>query len=187
MATKRAPIYISPEEYWDMERKADFRSEYISGEILAMASPSKAHGQIIMALGGEIRSALRGRTCEVSTGISVAAPASYLVPDLVIYCDGGDFTGENDILRNPIVIIEVLSASTSGYDHAEKWMRYQLIGSLMYYVLVSQDEPRVEVFTREPDGGWHYVVVTGLESVISLSHIDCKVALADVYELVLAK
>jgi Uma2 family endonuclease len=184
MAIQRNPAFISPEQYLEIERTAEFRSEYISGEMFAMASPSKAHGLLVSAIDSEVGNVLRDGSCDISIGISVAAPASYLIPDVVVYCDGGDFTSDNEILRNPVVIFEVLSASTSDYDHGHKWIRYQMLPSLMHYVLVSQDEPRVDVYTRESDGGWHYDVLIGFDSVLHLSHINGEVPLADIYKRV---
>jgi len=184
MASPRKPDNITPEQYLEIERTSEFRSEYIAGEVVAMPVPSKAHGQILTNISAELWTVLRGKPCEVNVGSSVAAPASYLIPDLVVYCDGGKFSGENEILLDPVIIVEILSKSTGNYDRGEKWIRYQQIESLMHYVLISQDEPRVDVFTREPNGDWHYHSVQSLNGQVALSFIQCQIPLAEIYDRV---
>ena len=185
MAAPQGTSYISAEQYLESQRHALTPSEYMDGEMIAMASGSKAHGQITAAIMLRVGLSLLGKPCEASTTTSVAALDSYLIPDVVVYCNGGDFTPDDEILRNPVVIFEVLSSSTEGYDHGPKWMRYQQIESLMHYVLISQSSATVEVFTRESEGGWHYEVATGLDSILNLSHLDVKIALSVLYERVI--
>src|SRR5258708_35799175 len=90
MASRRNEVLISPEQYLEIERTAQFRSEYIAGQMFAMAAPSKSHGQIVLNVGAELRDSLRGKSCEANVGVSVSASSSYLIPDLVVYCDGGE-------------------------------------------------------------------------------------------------
>jgi len=182
MAVQRNPIFISPEEYLDIERSSNVRHEYVSGEMYEMATPSQAHGEILSNTNSAFVNLLRETPCRSNVGVSVKAPASFLVPDMVVYCNSGDFTKDN-ILQNPVLIVEVLSPTTRNYDHGEKWMRYQLLPSLMHYMLVSQDKAQVELFTRETTG-WHYAVHTGLDAVVDLVHIDCRLTLASIYERV---
>ena len=184
MALPLKQSYISPEQYLESQRTAEFPSEYMDGEMIAMSRTSKAHGQIVMALSRIVDTTLLGKSCEASTGIAVEAPASYLIPDLVIYCEGGAFGSDDEFLQNPVVIFEILSSSTALYDRGRKWMRYQKIDSLMHYVLIAQDEPGIEIFTRETGGGWHYEAVSGLSSIIRLSHLDLQISLDDLYQRV---
>ena len=151
MATARQPRFITPEEYLESQRTAEVRSEYISGEVYEMSAASKQHGEIIVNVGAELRSGLRSGTCQAGSAIAVRTQAAYLIPDLVVYCDGGDFTDQREVLNNPVVIFEVLSPSTADFDHGHKWMLYQQIPSLMHYVLISQAKPHVEVYSRDDD------------------------------------
>jgi Uma2 family endonuclease len=183
MAVQLKPRFISPEEYWEIEQAAETRSEYISGEMIAIASPSKAHGQIVANTSAQLVNLLQSSPCEANVGVSVEAPASFLIPDVVVYCNGGDFTGENDILKDPVVIFEVLSPSTAGLDRGHKWIRYQQIQSLMHYVLIAQDRPRIEIFTRDGES-WRYIVHATLDDYIDLSHIDRKLPFAALYQRV---
>jgi Uma2 family endonuclease len=86
-------------------------------------------------------------------------------------------------LLNPIVIVEVLSSSTERYDRGTKFESYQRIASLMEYVLVSQERPRVEQFLRQPDGRWLYSETSDHGS-IKLTSIDCELSLSDMYDKV---
>lgn len=167
--------YISPEEFLEIRRNSPDDLEYIDGEIVARAGTSRAHGLITVAIAKLVDIALGSASCVASSGISVAVQRSFLIPDLVVYCDGGDFTTEDDLLRNPVAVFEVLSDSTEGYDHGPKWMRYQQIPSLMHYVMISQDLPLVEVYSREAEGEWHYRVATGFDGVLSLSHLGFSI------------
>lgn len=178
----RKQSYVSPERYLEIQRTAEFPSEYIDGEMVAMSGSSWAHGQIVLNLGSELRPLLRTRPCGTSTGVSVAAPSSYLIPDLVLYCGEADFASGQQILRNPIVIFEILSDSTGSYDRGRKWMKYQRIDSLMHYVLISQDEPNIEVYTRQSDGIWTYEDLAGLDAILSLTHIGVEVGVAGIYD-----
>jgi Uma2 family endonuclease len=182
MAVQRNPVFISPEEFLEIRRASDKRLEYISGEIYEWSTGTGEHGRISANITGELTIGLRGKPCGPGVDISVLAPASYLVPDVVVYCGRGDFTEEN-ILKNPVTIVEVLSPSTRDFDRGEKWMRYRFLPSLMHYMLVSQDKLQVELFTRETNG-WHYAVYTGLDAVVDLVHIDCRLTLASIYERV---
>lgn len=85
-------------------------------------------------------------------------------------------------MRDPVVIIEVLSKSTEGYDRGQKWVRYQHLESLKHYVLIMQDEPQVEVYTREADGGWYYKVWLGIDAVVPLTAIDVNLSIAEVFD-----
>jgi len=87
-----------------------------------------------------------------------------------------------DVLLNPMVIFEVASPYTEDFDRREKWLRYQTwLSSLTDYVMVAQDQARVEQFTRSAGGSWTYSVVTGLDGEIELKSIGCRLVLADIY------
>jgi Uma2 family endonuclease len=180
---KRQP-YVTSEEFWEIQRTSEVPLEYMNGEVVAMAGGSKAHGQIVQAVSMLAGVALRNKPCEASSTISVKAPVSFLIPDVVVYCNGGEFTNEDELLLNPVVIFEVLSNSTEGYDHGPKWIKYQHIESLQHYAMISQDEPAVEVYTRDSEGDWRYKLVSGLDGSVRLSHLDLTLTLADIYERV---
>ena len=87
-----------------------------------------------------------------------------------------------DTLINPTVIFEILSESTEHKDRGIKWRLYQEISSLQHYVMISQSEPAVEVYTRQPDGDWLMHVERGLNGEVRLPAVDLSIPLSGLYE-----
>jgi Uma2 family endonuclease len=175
---------LSPEEYLAVERAAEFRSEYYNGRMYAMAGGSYQHARIIGNVTGELYAGIKGR-CSVTPNdlrLRVAPNGLYTYPDIIVVCGELQFAdNQKDTLLNPTLIIEVLSPSTEGYDRGFKSAQYRTIGSLREYALVSQTEPRVEVFERQPGGHWLLTEFVGLEAGCRFASIECGIALADVY------
>ncbi len=108
----------------------------------------------------------------------------YAYPDLAIVCGEPKYHDKKgDVLLNPTIIFEVLSPSTQHYDRGEKFLRYtNYIKSLTDYVLISQDKPLVEHFSRQPDNSWQSVVIQGLDAVLQLTAINVELPLKELYE-----
>jgi Uma2 family endonuclease len=176
---------ISPEEYLALERKAPFRSEYANGEVFAHAGASRTHNLIVANALACLHAQLAERACEVYSNdmrVGVAAEGPYLYPDVVVVCGGPVFSDEHsDTLLNPTLIIEVLSESTEAYDRGGKFAHYRLLASLQEYLLVSQTEPRVERFARQPDEKWLLSEVRGLEGALQLDSIGCGFPMQAIY------
>jgi Uma2 family endonuclease len=179
----------TPEQYLALEREADYKSEYINGEIHALAGASREHNLIASNVIREISVQFKGRPCEVYTSdmrVNIGATDAYVYPDAVAVCGEPYFGGADvDVLLNPIVIVEVLSPSTEAYDRGEKFAHYRKLESLREYVLIAQDKARVEHYVRE--GGheeWIFTEVSGLEGMLRLGSIGCEVALREMYDKV---
>jgi Uma2 family endonuclease len=116
----------------------------------------------------------------------VPVTRNYLVPDVVVACGGTQMEdGEHDTMLNPAVVIEILSPSTANYDRTEKWAMYRRIPTLRDYLLVSQNEPRVERYTRYGDQGlWLFGETAGLDASIDLESVGCVLRMAEIYERV---
>ena len=182
-----APRRFSIREYLQAERSAETKSEYVNGEIFAMAGTSFAHNRITMALAYELRSRLTGGPCEVfgsDTRIRVEASNLYTYPELSVVCGGPD-VDPNDpcAMTNPTVLFEVLSDSTEAWDRGGKFAHYRLLPSLKEYVLVSQSEPRVERYVRSGEN-WVLTEFVGRDATFALATLDVKVPLASLYERV---
>lgn len=178
-------IRYTPEEYLALERLAPFRSEYHAGEIFAMAGASPEHNIITVNLTVMLALQLRGGPCRpFATDIKVrVGPAEmYAYPDVLVVCGERRYADEQrDVLLNPSVIIEVLSSTTEAYDRGDKFAGYRHLESLQEYVLVAQDRPRVEQYTRQPDGLWLLTEAEGLEAMVHLPSIDAGLALSEAY------
>src|SRR3990172_3254645 len=175
----------TPQEYLAWERAAEVKSEYLRGELFAMSGASREHSLISSNLIGEVRGQLRETPCEVHGSdlrVKVSPTGLYTYPDVTIACGELQFEDQVlDTLLNPKVIFEVLSDSTEAYDRGKKFDHYRQIPSLSEYVLVSQAEPLIERYVRQPDGSWRFTVLKGLEAVLELETVPCRLKLADVY------
>jgi Uma2 family endonuclease len=184
MSAQRKPRY-TPDEYLELERHADYKSEYIAGEIFAMAGASFTHNRITLNIGGELRALLRGSSCSPVTSdmrVQVSATGPYFYPDALIICGDPIFRdGREDTVFNPVVLIEVLSPSTEAYDRGEKFAYYRRIESVQEYILVSQTRPRLERFTRQGDL-WILEEFNGTSASVALASADCSLPLAEVYD-----
>jgi Uma2 family endonuclease len=187
MASAARITRYTPEQYLAMERKANFRSEYDGGFITAMAGGSPEHNTIALNMSGEIRSQLKGRPCVVymsDVRLCVSPTGLYTYPDVMAVCGERQFLdGAKDTLLNPNMIVEVLSDSTESYDRGRKFRHYQQLASFREYVLVAQDEVRVERFTRHGDD-WILSIFTSLDDTLRLTSIDCEIALREIYDKV---
>lgn len=181
------PPQITPQEYLRRERKAETKSEYYGGVVVAMAGASKEHNRITANIYGELHSQLKQSPCQAFvTDLRVSVPAcnSYFYPDVVAICGDPRFADSDlDTLLNPTLIVEVLSESTQDKDRGEKLDCYQTLESLQTYVLVEQERPQVKIYRRQ-ENGWHYSTVEGLVNSLSLEAIGSALKLADIYDRV---
>lgn len=187
MSSLAAETLLTPEEYLTLERKATVKSEYLSGQILAMSGASNAHNLITLDIGTELNIQLRGRECLVYTNdmrIRTSPKGAYFYPDVVVVCGKPRFEDNVfDTLLNPILVIEVLSPSTEMYDKGEKFRHYQELASLQEYILVSQDRILVEHY-RLVKTQWVQTEMRGQADVLSLNSIRCELPLQDIYRRV---
>ena len=177
---------FTPEEYLALERPSEIRHEYLDGTVYAMAGETPEHSLVCFNLGGIMHAQLKGKPCRgFSPNIKVRTDQSglFAYPDLTIVC-GEPLYHDNhrDILTNPTVIFEVLSRSTAAYDRGEKSLRYRIhLSSLKDFILVAQDKPHLEHYSRQQDGTWAYTEINGLDSSIVLNSIECQLSLAELY------
>ena len=177
---------ISAEQYLEIERFSETRHEFLDGVVYAMAGESPDHSTICYNLSGITHAQLSSKPCRgFSPNMKVRAGIGglYAYPDLmIVYGEARFHDDRGDVLLNPTVIIEVLSPSTEKYDRGEKFRRYRTqIESLQDYVLVSQDVQRIEHHHRQTDGTWTALEVNGLDGVLVLSSIECRIPLTEVY------
>ena len=178
--------WIAPAEYLERERTALLRSEYVNGRIYAMAGASSRHVVVCGNAHASLHRALRGKNCQPFMSdmrVRVAETTLYTYAGVRVACPPVEYDdSRNDTLINPVVIIEVLSPSTESYDRGDKWAHYQRLVSLRDCVLVSQDQPRVEHYSRAAAGDWLLHVAEGLSASITLTSVDCTLLLSDIYE-----
>ncbi len=179
--------FYTAEEYLALEREAEFKSELISGQIVAMAGATRAHNLISGNVAQRLRNQLEGTPCETySNDMRVKTTSSnYVYPDVVVVCDEPQFEdAELDTLLNPTVVVEVLSNSTEARDRGEKFSDYRAIDSVQDVVFVSQYRMHVEHYVKQENGEWLLHDVTNPEGAITLASIGCSLTLAEIYERV---
>ena len=188
--------YLTPEEYLAIERRAEFKSEYIDGVMYplfgthAMAGGNPTHNLVSGNVHSLINMKLWDGPCRVFNSdqrVRVPSKRKYLYPDVTVVCEKPQFAeDEKDVLLNPLLIIEVLSDSTAGYDRVRKFLYYQEIESFHEYLLVAQDAPIILHYIKQPDSSWLCIRLEGLDQTLTLSTINCQFALKDIYAKVLS-
>ena len=161
-------------DYFEFERTAFGRWEYVNGQIRAMASGKDDHNAISANLIRALGNVLAARDCRVygsdmkiHTGDGVNT-----LPDVaVVFGDRQYYLGKVDVILNPLLIVEVLSPSTEGYDRGEKFDHYKSIDTLQEYVLLDQSKARVLLFSRQNDH-WDIREFHGMGGVVFLSSIE---------------
>jgi Uma2 family endonuclease len=186
MSLPHALAVFTAEQYLDLERRSEIRHEFLDGTVYAMSGASFVHSAICFNLIGITGIQIRGTNYQgFAPNMKVRAgdASLYAYPDLTVVCDEPLVHDDHgDVLLNPVVIFEVLSRSTEAYDRGEKFERCRTIETLTDYVLVSQDRPRLEHFSRQPDGTWSLTEVSGHESSLDIASINCRLPLAEVYD-----
>ncbi|MDX9707603.1 MAG: Uma2 family endonuclease [Azospira sp.] len=156
---------ISEDDYLVLEARSPVRHEYVCGEVYAMTGASLRHNVIAGNLFALLRAHLRGTPCRAFVSdakLRIAKAGAYYYPDVMVTCDPRHLTvGSDDlVVEAPKLIVEVLSTSTEGIDRREKLTAYRGIPSLVEYVLVAQDEAKIEIHRRQGDIGWEIVTLT---------------------------
>ena len=182
------PPKILAEDYLEQERQSQEKHEYHDGTIIPTSGASIPHNFIVsklIRLLGNILEDDREGFSVFGSDLKVFIPslARYVYPDVVVIQGNPAVTDERkDVVTNPMLIIEVLSESTEAYDRGDKFEAYRAVDSLREYVLVSQNKPHIELFSREStNDAWKLTEASGLKSSIKLPVFDLNLSLAEVY------
>lgn len=184
MSKPARDLHVSLEEYLEFEAIAEVRHEYVAGRVHAMVGATEAHNAIVSNLHLAIGSRLRGSGCRAYVSdmkILVESSNSIYYPDLVVTCEA--FVSKSLFKTSPRLIVEVLSPSTADIDCREKLLAYKTIPSLREYIIVYQDERKIERF-RNQDGEWEPQCCEGSGSLLlEISEsIRFDLSLDEVYE-----
>ena len=171
-------------EYLELERKADFKSEYYNGEIFAMAGATLIHNKIVSNSIFLFNQFLKDKPCKVYPSDlrhRIEKSGLYTYPDITIVCGKTELLDNKfDTLKNPTVLIEVLSDSTEKYDRGQKFSFYREIPSLKEYILVSSKTVKIEKFKRLEDGNYLYIE-SNEHQPFPIDSINMNLNLEDVY------
>jgi Uma2 family endonuclease len=183
MITKIADRY-SLDEYRALEEKAEERSEYHDGEIVPMPGGSLNHSRIGGNIFAFLKFLLRDTEFEpINSDLRLWIPEYKrgLYPDVMLFEGEPQLNNNrNDEVLNPIVIVEVLSPATANYDRQSKFRMYRTIPSFCEYLLVEQDEPFIERYTKQ-EQGWLLTEFKGLETLIPLDSVGKELPMTEIY------
>lgn len=179
---------ITPGQYLEIERKAEYKSEYYGGEMFAMAGAKEAHNLLVANSIRDLGQQLRSGPCRVYPSdmrVQVRATGLYTYPDVVVVCSEPKFLDEqHDTLLNPVLLVEVLSPSTEAYDRGRKFEHYQSIESFKEYLLIASDRMHIDLYTRQADGRWLRASASRPDDSLELPSIGCRITVQDLYEKV---
>ena len=180
--------YYTPEEYLELEATAEYKSEYIDGQIIPMAGASINHNRISLNLSSGLNFAFKNQNYEVFMGdvrLWIPQKIIYTYPDVIIIADKPEFfNNRTDTITNPQVIIEVLSKSTKSYDREDKFAAYRTIPTFQEYLLIDQNRIHVEQFSKIGKKRWNLCEYDEEDENISLVTAPFTISLQDLYNKV---
>ena len=186
---KEKPVKIyTLQEYLAREAQSPQKNEFYNGQIIQMPGSKANHNEIAMNIGYSLKLAVKPlptkyRFFNSDQKIYIEPENIAVYPDVLVVCEVPEFWNKReDLIVNPLLIVEVLSRSTRKYDRGDKFMLYQLLPSFKEYVLIEQNKPSVESWFQQSDKTWNKLVVNGLENTIPLRTLGVTIALEDIYE-----
>lgn len=173
------------EEYLALEEKSEIRHEMLDGEMLAMAGTTLNHNELVDRIKDVLKIFFRPNGCNVySESVKLeAANGQYTYPDVILTCHPFDLRGSQHIIRQPQLLVEVLSKSTTATDRGAKWRKYRKIPSLLYYMLIDQYSTTIELFSRiEQTDEWVNTVYESLNDIVVLPRLNFEFTLKAIYD-----
>jgi len=177
-------LRYSVEEYLALDREADYKNEYVAGEIFAMGGALPKHVLIAGNTAREFGNRLRDTNCQVySADLRIQADVgnAYHYPDVAVVCGRPEYLDKRkDTVTNPLVIVEVLSPATRNYDRGDKFASYRRLDSLREYILIAQEACHVEHFVRK-EGCWEFTEIDDCQGELMVPTLDIVIPLTEIY------
>lgn len=173
---------LTEEQYLRLERAAEFKSEFFDGQVFAMSGGSPNHALLSAKLSSLLDRQLPPGCRVFSSDLRIKASKAklYTYADCTVIC-GELQLFSDDVVLNPLLIAEVLSPSTEGYDRGKKFEAYRTIPSFQEYLLIQQDRPHVEHYSKQDDGSWVLREHAGLDAAVNIVRLGARIALAGLY------
>ena len=180
--------YYTPEEYLELEEAADYKSEYIDGQIISMAGGTANHNRIAGNFYAVLNFAFRQQEYEVFNSdmhLWIHQKRIYTYPDVTVIAGEPEFfNNRTDIITNPQVIVEVLSKSTKNYDREDKFQVYRTISTFQEYLLIDQTRIHVDQFSKTGKKQWTLREYDEEDQAIALVTVPFDISLQDLYNKV---
>lgn len=181
--------YITPEEYLEREETAKDKSEYVNGQIIPMAGASTNHNRLMLNFGTQLNIAFDNNPdYEVFIAdVRLWMPQCnvYTYPDIMIVRGEAEYyENRTDTITNPQIIIEILSASTKGYDKNKKFSNYRTIPSFQEYILVTQTSKQIDQYVKVSNKQWSLYEYNEEDEKMILQTVPVEITLAELYKRV---
>ncbi|MBE9093016.1 Uma2 family endonuclease [Tychonema sp. LEGE 07203] len=180
--------YFTEEQYLALEETAEYKSEYLDGEIIPMTVGSTNHNQIAGNLYIALSLALKKQNYRIFIGdvrLWVPKVRLYTYPDVMVILGKPEYhNNRTDMITNPQVIVEVLSKSTKNYDRGDKFKLYKTIPSFREYILIDQTQINVEQYSKTENKKWLYSEYDEEDTALVFNSFELEIPLSDVYEQV---
>lgn len=175
-------------EYLELEEKAEFKSEFVDGEIIPMAGASANHNKIALNFCRLFPLSINGQDYDTFMSdmrLWLPEHKRYTYPDVMVVEEQSIFTDEKQTaITNPCLIVEILSNSTQIYDRSDKFKLYRSITSFKEYILIYQNSYSVDQYNKQKDGKWILTEYLGEEAVLKLESVSFEISLRDLYKRV---
>jgi Uma2 family endonuclease len=180
--------YYSPQEYLELEVNSEIRHEYINGLIIPMTGGTPNHNQLAGNFYAMLNFALKRQPYQVfvtDQRLWIPSRKIHTYPDIMVVKTPLEYEeGRKDTLVNPVMIAEVLSKSTKGYDRDEKFAAYRTIPTLQEYILIDQYTMHIEQYCKTNNNQWIFSEFTDGNINLNLASISCQMTLSDIYDKV---
>ncbi|MDB9458180.1 Uma2 family endonuclease [Dolichospermum circinale] len=180
--------YYSPQEYLELEVNSEIRHEYINGLIIPMTGGTPNHNQLALNFSGTLNYLLKRQPYQVfvtDQRLWIPSRKIHTYPDIMVVKTPLEYQeGRTDTLVNPVMIAEVLSKSTKGYDRDEKFAAYRTIPTLQEYILIDQYTMHIEQYLKTDNNQWIFSEFTDGNINLNLASISCQMTLSDIYDKV---
>ncbi|MCC5662845.1 Uma2 family endonuclease [Nostoc sp. CHAB 5784] len=188
MQLETQKFYYTPEEYLEIEEKAEYKSEYRDGEIVPMTGGTTNHNKIALNLAASLKIALRRKNYDVYIGdvrLWIPRYRQHTYPDVMVIQGQPIYTGTSTTtVMNPMLIAEVLSKSTKNYDQGDKFLYYRSIPEFKEYILIDQYQYHVMQYVKTAESQWLFTEFEHESAILSLQTVDFEIELRDLYEQV---
>ena len=183
-----APVlkHISASDYLELERSSKEKHELFQGKIIAMAGASISHNRIVSNAIGNLNNFLKGKGCEVFPSdlrVHIPTSESFTYPDVTIICGKPEMVDDKqDTIKNPTIIIEVMSPSTEQYDRGTKFFYYMQIPTLHEYMLIDSTKVFAQTIRKQTDDSWKFDELKNENDQLTFTSIAHQILLKEIYE-----
>ena len=180
----------SMDDYLTTERHGTIRHEFSDGRVIARSGANRFHNILVSNTVVALGSRMHGHKAEIYiSNMRVKLKNTYICyPDVVVVNGEPTFSdANNDLLLNPTLIFEIFSNQTNSADKTNKLESYLAMDTIKEFVLLKEEEMRVEHYARQNAKQWIYRIYNERDDVISLESINCKISLAEIYAQVKTK